>query len=176
MRLRFSAAAALGAIVLQCASAAGAEDAVQVSEVAFTSQLQGREVTGRYSDGSTAPVAPIIFWSRLEGRETALATLRDKHKLPIRHQWRRYAGWQEAFEDREPIDEMALDVGRDTVLAGLQLEFTNRGFFDWRTWSRKDVLSPGVYTVVVVYADGTPVPCAPSVASSRGCQFSIAIH
>jgi hypothetical protein len=181
MRKRASTRSSFAAMLVAASAAtlsapAAAEGDVRVAEYAWTSSVRGRDYTNRFEDSSAAPVAQIFFWTRLEGSNAALEALRRDGKLPIRHQWRRYVGTIPDFDNATPLDEMPLDVGRQDVIHGLELELLGRGFFDWRTWSTKHVVRPGFYTVRVLYADGGPVPCLRHRALQPDCRFSIELR
>jgi hypothetical protein len=142
---------------------AHAEDAVvEIAEAVWTDNVTDADRTyaTRFAD-SVLLRPPLYFWTRVNGRSEALAKLRSEGKLPIRHEWQQLLGPKWIWDnDGEPLDAIALSVGREEKLAQLQRELQNRHFFDWRTWSKKDNLTRGWWRVSVKYANGDDVMCA----------------
>jgi hypothetical protein len=130
---------------------------VEVADAAWTSNVANLQFTDRYGNGETMPQSPIYLWTRMKASERALAQLRTAGKLPIKHYWRRYVG---TGTDLEKLDAISLGVGNPEVVRGLEREVTENGYFDWRTWSKKDHVRSGGWEVRIVYNDGKPVLCA----------------
>jgi hypothetical protein len=161
----------LAAIGLMAGDAAATEaDLVSVAEAHWTSRIDDGGTYGRTLAHASAN-HPLYLWTRLKGTGAALAELRAKGKLPIRHQWTSSTGTLRIPSAVEvPTDAITLDVGRPESFDPLQLEVTSRGFFDWRTWSMKQRAFRGLWVVSVVYANGEPVTC-----DGIPCRYSIRV-
>ncbi len=166
---------AMLAPVLLPAQGAQARDPVLVVVAgAFTDEVnpETREIANEYV--SHAPERPLCLWMKVKGEQWALDRLREMGKLPIYHKWFRetYFSYQ-AEGSQLMIDEIPLDVGREDLIGKLGLELHHRGFFDWRTWSRKENICKGKWLVRVVYRDNTPVVCQDT---GRKCEFHITVE
>jgi hypothetical protein len=128
-----------------------------------------REPEQIYSDTVLKP--PLVLWTKIRGGDAALKVLREEGKLPIRHKWFYFSPWRVKFDGSAiPTDVIDLGVGKKALLDKLQLELAERGFFDWRTWSRKQNLRSGAWLVKISYADGRPVMC-----DNKPCQYKIEV-
>ena len=118
------------------------------------------------------PVAPIVLWTRVHGANSALESLRKEDRLPIRHVWFVNCGSRYRFDELiDPIDVIDLgSVSTGTVIQQLQTEVDNRGYFDWRTWSRKESVSTCWYTVRIVDNQDSPLYCEEIKAD---CELTI---
>ena len=97
------------------------------------------------------PTAPIVFWTKVQATKEALEFLRKDGRLPIWHQWFVSCGATVRFDGaRDPIDVIDLGSIPGDIIDQLQIEIDNRGYFDWRTWSRKERVSSCSYTIKVV--------------------------
>ncbi|WP_054773918.1 DUF2914 domain-containing protein [Methylogaea oryzae] len=72
-------------------------------------------------------------------------------------------------------DQIDVPVAHRELLPGLRRELRDQGYFDWRTWSSKDNLLPGVWRVRVVYADNAPVLCGDG-GERRPCEYSLEVR
>lgn len=145
------------------ASAKDSEEALQISEFAWTSGIDPKTKNPIEIYTEIAPKnRPLYLWMKIKGGKTALAELRRGGKLPIRHKWFRYIGTRPYFDStKEPTDTIDLLVGKHEVLSELNAELDNQGFFEWRVWSGKQEadVRMGWWRVDVVYADNEPVLC-----------------
>lgn len=148
------------------------DDVIEITEAVWTDQVSSadKQYAARY--GKSVPLRePLYFWTRVKGHAEALERLRTEGKLPIRHEWLKLLGPEWIYDNTgEPLDAIALSVGRDDQLAQLQLELQNRSFFDWRTWSKKDNITRGWWRVSVKYANGEDVLCG-----SKPCRYMIEV-
>jgi len=154
---------------------AAEENLLEVAEVAWTAAVQDLQFTNRYADAGRVPLAPICLWMRMRASQKALAQLKAQGKLPVRHRWIRYSGYDADVETLKPTDMIDLGVGTPEVLTGLEREVNDRGWFDWRTWSRKENLIPGKWEVEIVYSTGEPVLCTADGDHEIPCRYSIEV-
>jgi len=171
MRLPFVLAVGLAAASwLWGTVPASADDLIEIASYKWTDQVTADRQYGRtFTD--TAPVAPLNLWMLVKASPGALKALAERGKLPIYHQWFRLTIAGTSPEGvTEMIDSIPLDAGRGDVLAQLSLEVQHRGFFDWRTWSRKDNIRAGTWLVRIKYADNTPLRCG-----GQDCEFRITV-
>ena len=131
-----------------------------VTEFAWTNAVNSdRHFDHKYVD--SAPTAPIVFWTRIRATQEALDSLRQEGRFPIWHKWYVSCGATFRFDRSEdPIDAIDLrSAQREMLVQQLQVEVDNRGFFDWRTWSRKEAVSSCWYTIRVVDNRDSPLYC-----------------
>ena len=158
------------AVALLLSAATGrADPLLKVAEVRWTSAVTDGQYGETYDQ--MAPLQPIYLWMRVEAKQAALDQLRAAGKLPIRHRWFKVVGTSVRYE--QSTDAISLSIGNDQKLQPLLVELMNRGFFDWRTWSMKDHVSPGWWRVRLEYATGQPVLCG---ADLHPCEFDIDIE
>lgn len=163
-------------VVMTVTAIAAADAAAEIAVVdhAWTGSIVQRNASDRYTD--RAPLgSPLYLWTRLRGDAAALDALRAGGKLPIRHEWVKYVGPDPDIDTLRPTDEIDVGGVREAVIETVAAELSQRGFFDWRTWSRKQNLSPGTHAVRVVYADGSPVTCRIDGVAARPCVFRIRV-
>jgi hypothetical protein len=161
---------------------AGAHAGIEVLEIAWSRSVADREPAEPHGD--TARAGNLVFWTRLAGREEALAQLRQQNKLPIRHRWWRYRGPatdpDQAMLEHDLAAELdvELSAGEPSRAAQLALETLHRQFFDWRTWSTRPAARPGIYCVEVLFRDNEPVPLAQGVRTNgpSTCRFQIRVE
>lgn len=151
-----------------------ASDEVIAVEAAWTSGIVGREPANRLS--SPVSVAPLTLWTRISGSPKALQRI-EQGGLPLRHVWMRQApGGVEADAAPEVIDEITLDIaGVEALRTRLRQEVAQRGHFDWRTWSTKENLRPGIWLVRLLYADRSPVACRSDNRMIEDCLIRITV-
>lgn len=152
------------------AGQAEAEEAlIEVGEFAWTNGVKEHQPLEKYS-GETSS-RPLYLWMRIEGKVQALERLKEQGKLPISHQWYQVIGGrQHWYRGQELKDEVEFSVGMNEKIDKLELELTNRSFFDWRIWSMKESPPPGWWIVRMVYADNKPVQCG-----TTDCEWSIEV-
>ena len=117
-----------------------------------------RSPVGRLATDDTVVRGPVYLWTVLSGNLETLRNLRERKLLPIRHRWF-YAPalkFQEV-DDNQLTDPEPVRIGRIEHFAKLRDEVLDKNVFDWRTWSGKSNLLPGIYVVAVTYQDGSPV-------------------
>ncbi|WP_337996938.1 hypothetical protein [Oleispirillum naphthae] len=166
--------AAFIASIPVAAFAAPPTDEVITVEAIWTSRVVEREATDRLH--SPVPVAPLTLWTRISGTPEALQRL-EHGGLPLRHVWMRQApGGLESDGAPEVIDEVPLDIaGIEALRAKLRQEVAQRGHFDWRTWSTKQNLRPGIWLVRLLYADRSPVACRSDGRMIEDCLIRITV-
>lgn len=163
------------------AAATAAEDLVVGKNAVWVRSVSNR-VPGPQHTGS-APRAPLYLWMTYQGSSPALQYLQGQGALPIRHRWSVAVGGEidieapdEAFTEQLSVP---LSVGSSsqtvvTQLAG-QVATRQSGTFSWRTWSKKESVSRGIWRVEVLYDDDSPVRCDVGGAL-KPCVFSIRVN
>lgn len=146
-------------------SAALAGD-LTVVEGVWTTSVSNRQYGTLLEAGS--PAQPIYFWTRLSGGKEALEVLQRQGRLPIRHVWSFSNVFTSSKQDMDPVQEKTLSAGEITDQGALAGLVDRRGHFTWRTWSRKEAVWGGQWTVSVQYANGAPVMC-----QGKPCRWSI---
>jgi len=159
------------------------EPLIELKEYVFTNGVyekgeKKRQFKKKYFDEAPR-MKPFYFWMRVAGKEEALKELRKAGKLPIKHLWllvvgRRYLSPGKAaaqVNEFRIIDSIPLDASKRERLRELGVELEKRHFFDWRTWSFKNRIYPGLWAVRIVYADGKPILCG----NNKHCEFIIKI-
>jgi hypothetical protein len=172
----------LGSRSLEAAHSPPDLERIRVLEVVFASGVEDRTPLP-LRDGVLRS-GPLVFWTRLEGRQDALASLRDEKKLPIRHRWWRRSGPFNSPEPAELSHDLALELdlplsaGTPEAAPLLAREVDERDFFDWRTWSSRSAVRPGTYCVDVVFNDASQVPLGPGVEpnGSERCRFEVTVE
>ena len=121
-----------------------------VAEFAWTNTVDSeKDFDRKYVD--RGPTAPIVFWTKVHATKEALDFLREDGRLPIWHKWFVSCGATVRFDgSSDPIDAIDLGTIPGDMFDQLQTEIDNRGYFDWRTWSRKERVSSCFYTIKVV--------------------------
>ena len=152
----------LAAAALGFSASARSEPSLRVAEVAWTTSVADRSYVDHLTATVDANTRPY-FWTRLEGNSAALETMRREGRLPIQHRWIHWIGGRWPDSTREvPTEEWEaklLAVGQIEIPERLAIEIESRQYFDWRTWSRRQTLTPGLWEVEVVDNDGMPLPC-----------------
>jgi hypothetical protein len=159
-------------LAIQSPRSALAEEArLTVAEAVWTSGIDERDHGAVYD--RTAPVGPLYLWMKVKGSNWALQSLQEAGKLPIYHQWFRHSIIGVSAEGvTTMIDNIRIPAGDPSLADQLETEISNRGFFDWRTWSMKDHIKQGKWVVKVVYADGTAVLCE----GDQACEYAISVR
>jgi hypothetical protein len=115
-----------------------------------------------------APVAtsgrPIYVWFTLDGGQAAVDQLRGGRPVAIQVHWTNDNPNPSVHAPPLTTD---LSVGRPGLAATFQGEVQRTGSFQWHSWTRKDALSPGRWTVSVTTPDGQPITCG-----QAPCQLS----
>ncbi|HEY1795552.1 MAG TPA: hypothetical protein VGG57_05480 [Stellaceae bacterium] len=105
---------------------------------------------------------PIYVWFTLDGGQAAVDQLRSGSPMAIQVHWT-----NDNPSGHAPPLTTSLTVGRPGLAATFQGEVQRTGSFQWHSWTRKDALSPGRWTVSVTAPDGQPISCGQSP-----CQLS----
>lgn len=144
---------------------------ITISEAVWTNGVDNNKNPMKRYEDSVEGNRQIYLWTKLQGEDEALSYLKNRGKLPIRHQWYVYLGPDPSFEETmEPIDAVRLTVGGKDVLQKLNWQLQEKGHFEWRTWSAKKNTRPGWWKVKIVYSDGEPVLC-----EDDPCEYFIEI-
>jgi hypothetical protein len=171
------------ALALMCLATTCGNSAAQVSdltvvEAVWTTRIEDRLPVGQVKQRSA--VRSLYFWTRLKGGNKALELLRVEGKLPIVHQWIHSTSVtkgdvetlgtdQDLLPARE--DGRPLSAGDIEHSVGLAATANDLGTFRWRTWSHKESVWNGTWTVFVRYANGDPVLC-----NEQPCRWRIQVR
>jgi hypothetical protein len=142
----------------------------------------GPDLQGGHDAGGSALAAPagrpLYLRLTVEGGEAAVNQLRGDGGggdggggIPIVVHWSRVDA--EATKGAPDLTT-ELTIGRGVGASALAGEVEHEGRFEWHTWTRKDTLTSGQWSVSVTYPDGRPVMCGQSPAPEP-CRFSINI-
>jgi hypothetical protein len=105
---------------------------------------------------------PIYVWFTLDGGQAAVDQLRGGSPVAIQVHWT-----IDSPSAHAPPLTTALSVGRPDLAATFQGEVQRTGSFHWHSWTRKDSLSPGRWTVSLTDPNGQPIACG-----QAPCQLS----
>lgn len=150
------------------------KDLVEIVQAIWTDRIDpgSRQFGAKYDD--VAPEKPLYLWMHVRGNKKALARLEADGKLPIRHKWFRQTLTSINPEGvMQVTDNIPVPAARIEVLSKLKSEVAGRGYFNWRTWSKKENIHPGQWRVRVVYANNAPVACG---ANQDPCEFFIEVR
>jgi hypothetical protein len=139
---------------------------LEVAQWRWTEAIRDRQPIGDYQ--RYAPDQPLYIWFELHGTQATIADLRSGQPPRIEVHWRRENGQTPAAPDLVTD----LSVGAPGLADRLEHEVSEKGYFDWPSWARKDTLSRGRWIVSLTYPDGRPVACA---APRGACRFTIDI-
>jgi hypothetical protein len=120
--------------------------------------------------GEVAAGQPLYLWMTIEGSEAALERLSASGPIPVDVHWIRAAP---NMAPGAPNLTTRLTIGRAQLAPLLAGEIRRQGFFAWHSWTRKDSLSPGAWTVSLTYPDGQPLMCG--ATAPQPCRFSVTI-
>lgn len=147
---------------------------IEILDVAWAQGVEGYDAVNRHD--AQAPLRqPLYLWMRVRGDAATYEALKARGKLPIRHRWIHYVGPDPDIDTLRPTDEISVGGVREALVGKLGTEIAGRGYFDWRTWSRKRNLRWGTQVVQVLYADGSPVMCNQPDDGRGPCVFRIKI-
>ena len=154
--------------VVSYSPASAQSDDLTVVEAVWATRILNRQPVDAVKDRGS--VRQLYFWTRLQGGPNALEALERDGKLPIVHQWvhSTIVGQEGEMLSPDQDDGKQLQVGTITPSGGLTSMVSDHGKFRWRTWSHKESVWGGTWTVTVRYANGDPVMCAESA-----CQWAI---
>jgi hypothetical protein len=105
---------------------------------------------------------PIYIWFTLDGGQAAVDQLRGGSPMAIQVHWT-----SDSPAAHAPPLTTSLSVGRPDLAAAFQSEVQRAGSFQWHSWTRKDSLSPGRWTVSLTDPNGQPLTCG-----QAPCQLS----
>jgi hypothetical protein len=157
-------AAPAAATAGQATPAAGAPASLLVVKWSLGARLQGNP------NGGLAAGQPLYLTLTVQGGQAAVDQLHAEGGIPIIVHWTRD---NDGTANGAPGLTSELTVGRPGIAPALAGEVEHQGHFEWHTWTRKDTLSPGQWSVSLTYPDGRPVMCGQSAAEP--CRFSVNI-
>ncbi len=112
----------------------------------------------------------VVLWTRLQGDSTALEALAAGRPLYIVHGWKQGTP---PWGEQQITMARSIQAGRiqPPVLEKLRLEVASRNYFDWRTWTRRDLGQSGTYRVWIGDFRDQPYPCGAD--RPAGCQHAV---
>jgi len=113
------------------------------------------------------PGQPVYLSMTLAGSQAAIDRMRAEGVLTIRVHWVRE---NPGTAPGAPNLVTDLTIGRPGLSDALEQEVRRKGFFEWHSWARKDMLGTGTWTVSLTYPDGQPLSCG---ADAQPCRFTI---
>jgi hypothetical protein len=150
-------------------SAESGADAAPGSPVAMTRWRIGHDPAHARDQAFKADVAgggPLYLWMTLNGTEAAIEPMRAEGGLRIEVRWVREDGQAPGA----PNLVTPLTIGRPGLADIFERQVKREGSFEWRSWARKDSLSPGTWTVSLTYPDGRPLLCG---VAAQPCRFTV---
>lgn len=126
-----------------------------VVDWARTKGIAARCPTGRL-DSDVEHGTKVFVWMRSAGNAAALERLITERRLPLRHVWTWRSGSTWRVVDTVEVTGAGIT---DEDIKGLKLEASNRGFYDWRTYSSKENLRRGRWKVTIIDRLGQRVEC-----------------
>lgn len=152
-------------------SSVRAESLVQVVDAAWASGVtEMKTPIQRYTTDIAPKDKALYFWMTIRGGYPALEHLKQKGKITLIHKWEyNHFGWK--------TERMNVSIGRDValdenILQKLKYELDAKGYFDWRTWSKKAHVAPITYSVTVVDGFNDPIECQPATL----CDMKITLR
>ena len=142
----------------------GAPSTIAVSAWGFSQTSPS--ATGGPALASATAHRPLYLWMTLAGGQGAVDRLRGGQHLAVAVHW---TNDSPGSADRALTKE--LDIANPGLAATLQGEIAKDGHFTWHSWARKDVLSPGRWTVTLTTPDGQPILCGQP--AQEACRLSI---
>jgi hypothetical protein len=107
---------------------------------------------------------PVYVWFTLDGGQAAVDQLRGGSPVAVQVHW---TNDNPNPSVHAPPLTTNLAVGRPDLATTFQGEVQRTGSFQWHSWTRKDTLSPGRWTVSLTAPDGQPLTCG-----QAPCQLS----
>lgn len=142
---------------------------VEVAQWGFADSVPGSQ--GNEALTTAMPGRPLYVWMTLDGGQAAIDRLQSQGPLTIEAHWTREgAGTNPGAPDL--VTE--LTVGSQALAPTLAGQVQRVGHFEWHSWTRKDTLSPGTWTVSLTYPDGGPVLCGSP--ATQPCRLSIDVE
>jgi hypothetical protein len=123
-----------------------------------------------HAAGAAAAGRPLYLWMTIAGGAAAADQLRDG-PIAIEAHWSHAAA--SGGGRGAPDLTTRLSVGRPGLASALAGEVRHQGHFAWHTWTRKDALTPGQWTVSLTYPNGSPLPCG--AAFPQPCHLSFTV-
>ena len=153
-------------VMLACCNSFGGD--LTVMEAVWTTSVVNREYGTKVEPNS--PAQSLYFWTKLKGGKAALEELKKEGKLPIKHHWK----FSNIFKTGSGIVDPDQE-GKVLPAGGIQDErggisslVSQGGNFTWRTWTHKESVWGGAWTVTVKYATGEPIIC-----NGKPCSWTI---
>jgi len=129
-----------------------AQPLFEVQRESFCRGVQGHEPVYAFSGVAEIKKGETIFlWMEITAGERALTMLEAKQGMPIYHAWASDAG---------VTDMIDIGITKEKWLEqadAIKGEFKRRGFFTWRTQSRKQNFKEGRWYVSILDANRRPV-------------------
>lgn len=107
---------------------------------------------------------PVYVWFTLDGGQAAVDQLKSGSPMAIQVHW---TNDNPSPGTHAPPLTTNVSVGRPDLASTFQGEVQRSGSFQWHSWTRKDALSPGRWTVSLTAPDGQPLTCG-----QAPCQLS----
>jgi hypothetical protein len=130
---------------------------------------QAESIPNQSPQSDFAAGRPVYLSMTLDGTQEAIDAMRANRPLNVEVRWVREAG---PSPIGAPNLVTSLTIGRRDLADRFEQRVRSQGFFEWHSWARKDMLSPGDWTVSITGPDGHPVACG---HEGQPCQFSIHI-
>lgn len=145
------------------AFSANAQNYIDNIDAQFTGGVdENRDPAGEYSGSG-----PIYLWTKVTVNQSGFDQLKAG-KLSVFHRWYKVSGPDaEPANADQPLDNVELQLGNESVVGALEGEVKTGGTYDWRTWSGKQNIVAGHWLVRIVYEDGTPVQVGGAPAEYR---------
>jgi hypothetical protein len=115
------------------------------------------------SQGNGMRGRPLYLWMTLHGTQAAVDRMRTGPPLAIEVRWMREDG-------NAPTSATGLTIGRPGVADALEQQVRVRGFFEWHSWTWKNALGAGTWTVSLTYPNGRLLRCG---QDAQPCRFAI---
>jgi len=141
------------------------QSGIEVTEWTFGNNLESAQ--RQAPQGNVAPGRPLYLWMTLNGTQPAIDRMRADGTLTIEVRWMRETGEAAAGA---PNLVTALTIGRPGVVDTLEQQVRRKGFFEWHSWARKDMLGRGTWTVSLTSPDGQALLCG---RDAQPCRFTI---
>jgi len=161
-----------------------AQDLLRVSDAHFAREVDsGSKSYSQPVSGHFNETPPLYFWCLIKGTRAAFQRLVTENKLPIVHVWELRVGTTRIVAQdlaKSELDGLEVkfsesiptDITDEKVLSAFGIEVQTNGEFNFRTWSKKENLLPGVYQVRLLYQGREPVFCD----GGKPCEFRICVN
>lgn len=156
---------------LLAAGAVARADDVNVERAMLTDRVDRVTRTPGGILASPLTLRSISLWMQFKGTPELLERMKNDPagQLRIRHVWRRYTPTDVITEH-----EQLLVIGSKQDLPALENELKQTGYFTWRTWSDKQIVTRGNWLVEVLWEDDEPLICR-GKSGQRACSFAFSV-